>query len=165
MNLEQLATIRLIYEDGHSPLLISLNPNFHGMSQQIKDISFKKLYHPVRDVDNEATTKLLLKAGANIRLKSKGLLPIFSALKLRVTALQAFLAYDDDRAETVNQQNEQGETPLIWLCKQNESEENVQKVAIMLKLGARIPNQACENHPLTAAVEAQNYSAARLIQK
>ena len=115
----------------------------------VDGLSFKKLYNPTRDVDHAACLRLLLKYKADTQMRSpSGKIPIFKALKSSVMNLQLILEYDTDRIRTINTINKKGMSPLCKLAGQKSSEENFQKINLLLKAGASCSLTAPKYHPL-----------------
>mmetsp|Transcript_34867 Transcript_34867/g.53534 ORF Transcript_34867/g.53534 Transcript_34867/m.53534 type:complete len:135 (-) Transcript_34867:75-479(-) len=133
--------------------MMCLDPKLRGQDLQVSGLTFKKLFSPQQDVDFDSVLRLLLKFGADPRQESRGRHPIFKALKQSVQTFKIFIDYDDRRRETVNLRNGRGLTPLMKLASQQESEENLQKISILLEVGAHVPKTINEAHPVRLAVE------------
>jgi len=85
----------------------------HGLDLQVDGLTYRRTYHPQRDVDYNAVLKLLLKFNANPRLVSPlGKMPIFLAIKQPALSLQTFIEWDNNRKETINTVNRKNWSPL-----------------------------------------------------
>jgi len=154
------------YQDGQTPLLIILQEKLHNQDLNVDGLSYKRNFKAGRDVDYHACLRLLLKFNADTNLSSSGgKIPIFKALKARVPTLQLFLEYDDQRIQTVNSINKKKLTPLCKLASQPESEENIQKITLLLQHQASCKPSLPEFHPLYCALDSKNYQALRAIFK
>jgi hypothetical protein len=154
------------YQDGQTPLLTILQEKLHNQDLNVDGLSYKRNFNAGRDVDYHACLRLLLKFNADTNLSSSGgKIPIFKALKARVLTLQLFLEYDDQRIQTVNSTNKKKLTPLCKLASQPESEENIQKITLLLQHQASCKPSLPEFHPLYCALDSKNYQALRAIFK
>ena len=154
------------FEDGESPIIICLQKRYHNLNLSVDGLTYKKMYNPSRDVDYTACLRLLLKYRADPKMRSSnGKLPIFKAIKSEPISLMLFLEHDAKRTETINVINKKGLTPLCKLASQKSTEDNFEKVNLLLKAGASCEPSLPDHHALYIAMKSKNTRAVRGIFK
>ena len=137
---------------------------FQNQGLNVDGLSFKRMYHPTRDVDYNACIRLLLKFGAEPQLASpSGKLPIFKVIKCNLSAMQMVLEFDKNREKTVNLLNKRHMSPLCKLARKEESEENHAKITLLINAKATCLASLPDHHPLYMALYVHNMRAVRSI--
>ena len=132
-----------------------INSKYHNRGLHIDGLTFKTLYHPQRDVDHIACLRLLLKYGADPSKPSgpSRKLPLFKALKSSsYLFLQLLIDYDKSKSETLNTLNQKNKSLLCCLVEMEDSDDNYQKLKLLISAGARCAVTAPDHHPLYIAL-------------
>jgi hypothetical protein len=139
---------------------------YHEQNHPEVGFGIKRNFDVYRDVDYLSCLRLLLKYKANISQPSiNGTLPIFKAIKSKYETLAVFLDYADDKANTLNQLDNKGLSPLCKLAGKPESEDNFKMITLMLKNDATCSMSLPDFHPMYLALQAGNVRAVRALFK
>ena len=92
-----------------------------------------------------------------------GRLPIFKAIKSNLNALQMFFEFDKKRTQTVNVVNKRNMSPLCKLARQEHTDENFQKLTLLLNAKATCSVSLPDHHPLYMALLSGNLPAVKSI--